>query len=1205
MSPFSTFAGIEIRYHLRRPVNYIFMVLMLLGGWLYTATPFAWAGPFGGAVDNDAPHKLNTIVMFMTLFGAIFTPAIAGTALLRDFEFRSHELLFTTRLRKFDFVLGRFLGACLFTALVTGCSALGLWLGAHMPWVDPARLGPGGALAYVWPVLVYVVPNAFVTCAVFIAVGVLTRSFLAVYVAGIVMFVGRQIGLSVMDGAFHAGPQIERIIALIDPFGLAASGLVTRHWTIDEQNTRLIAVVDALLWNRLLWLALGGLLLLVAYRWFRMEASPGVRRRARSIVDLPVVDPHRPPRPRPPVRPRSGPAATWAAFVAMTRLYFRDVTRARPFQAVVAVLLLFMLHAVDLNFQMMITLPVTHTMVLIVQEFGLFFSILLAVYAGQLIWRERDLHCDQLLDATPVASVAVIAAKIAALLLVQIVLLGLLLGCGVIFQALSGYMHFELPVYFGHLFGLDVPRHTLTILLAVALQLLVPHKGLGVALLVAYYVLFPLLKDIGLEHRLLRYADLPQILYSDMNGFGPNVWSFAVLWAYYFAFAMLLLAFGRLLLVRGTPGGLRARLRIARGRATGAWWRFVGLAAAAWLGLGAYAAHNFHVRNTYVTERGVEALQAVYERAYKQYEGLLQPQLAAVELRIDLSPETASARVRGTYRIVNTHEVAVPDVHLHLPEEVTIHALSFAGGATLVHEDPRIRHQIWQLAAPLAPGAETTLRFELGVERTGFAHRDRDTEIHANGALQSESQLLPWIGYDRDGEVADRDARRRLGLPERARMLAVDDPLAKGGLVVRHTHARIDFSTTVCTAPDQIAVAPGALVREWQQDGRRCFAYVVDNPILNSWVVQSARYEVARERHAGIDLEIYYHADHPYNIARMMTAMKRSLDYYQAQFTPYQARQLRILEFPRRHQDFAMAMPGTIPFSEGIGFILKFDPDDATTYDRPFWITAHEVAHQWWGHQVSARFVQGGTMVIESLSEYFAILVMEQEYGIEGVAPMLREKLEIYLRGRAQEREREVPLVRSEGQEYIRYAKGMIAFYGLADLVGKDRVNAALAEFLRARGFGPVPQPIADDVIAALRAVTPPQYQYFITDTFETITLYDNRICDAAVTEEQGRFRVRVTACARKVRADEHGRETPAPLADTIEVGVFTAPGPRQLRLGKPLALEKHVFTSKSADDPGAELVLEFVVDERPAVVAIDPYYKLIESRSNDNFFDL
>jgi hypothetical protein len=47
-----------------------------------------------------------------------------------------------------------------------------------------------------------------------------------------------------------------------------------------------------------------------------------------------------------------------------------------------------------------------------------------------------------------------------------------------------------------------------------------------------------------------------------------------------------------------------------------------------------------------------------------------------------------------------------------------------------------------------------------------------------------------------------------------------------------------------------------------------------------------------------VALEVYYDPQHEYNVARMIEAMKKSLAHFSAAYSPYQFRQLRILEFP-------------------------------------------------------------------------------------------------------------------------------------------------------------------------------------------------------------------------------------------------------------------------------------------------------------------
>lgn len=1196
MSQLLNFAGFELRYHLRRPLTYVFMLAMFLCGFAFIASSGVRVGGASGAVHINAPYILNIAVATLTLAGTILTCAIAGTAILRDFELKTHELLFTTRLRKSSFVFGRFIGAWLVTSLVFASCTLGLWFGSLMPWVDGDKLGAFSLAAHLWPVLVYSLPNALLVSALFFAVGILTRSFLAVYIQGIVLFVAY-----IMAQSSLADIDNRTLGALLDPFGQIATRVAQEYWTVAEKNSELIPLTGVLLVNRLIWIGAALLVMLGAFKLFRMEAFPGARRRGKPVVaaerepvqhnlDIPAAPRH------------SGLAAQVAGFIALVRLYYRDVVRARPFMAIVAIGMVFLMFVAYQSDQIYGTkiYPVTYSVVEVIESFSLFFLILTAVYAAELTWRERGLKCDQILDATPTSTTVTFTSKIVALLLVYATLLLFLIGFGLLFQTLKGYTHYEIDVYFIALYGVALPNLALVVFLAFFLQAIVDNKYLGIALLVGYYVLTLVLGEWGIQHPLAVYGGAPSPVYSAMNGFGPNVGMFTWMTLYYAATALVLLTFGRLLLTRGTPTGSRARLRIARGRVTRGWLAFCGLALATWAGLAWYAHHNIDVLNTYRNSNDREALQAEYERTYKQYLRLPQPRITGADVHVDLWPERGHARATGTYTLVNRHDAPIERVHVITNEALTIHGLEFAGGATLEQEDPRIRYQIWRLDTPLAPGATSTLKFVTGAEREGFGQSGRTTSVVANGSFINNTELMPMLGYQEGFELGEDDKRKEQGLPERPRMHAYDDMAARQNTYISSDSDWIEFKASVCTAPDQIAVAPGYLEREWQQDGRRCFAYAMDSKILHFYSFLSARYEVLRDEHDGVKIEVYYQKGHEYNLARMVEAVKKSLDYFNKNFGPYQHRQARILEFPR-YASFAQAFPNTIPYSESIGFIARVRPDDPEDLDYPFYVTAHEIAHQWWAHQVIGADVQGATMLSESLAQYSALMVMEDEYGPAKMKKFLQYELRRYLGGRAFERKKELPLARNENQQYIHYAKGSLVFYALKDYIGEDRLNSALARLVKEQAFKGPPFAVADDLIKILRDVTPPEYQYLITDMFETITLYDNKASEASVEARDGKYHVKFKVTARKLRADDLGNETPVAIDDLIDVGVYAAPGPGDFQLGKPLFMERRKLTSRSADDTTAEAVIEVVVDEPPYRVGIDPYNKLIDRDAEDN----
>jgi aminopeptidase N len=360
----------------------------------------------------------------------------------------------------------------------------------------------------------------------------------------------------------------------------------------------------------------------------------------------------------------------------------------------------------------------------------------------------------------------------------------------------------------------------------------------------------------------------------------------------------------------------------------------------------------------------------------------------------------------------------------------------------------------------------------------------------------------------------------------------------------------------------------------------------MDAPMLDFYAFLSARYAVRRDSWKGTAVEVYYQPGHEYNLDRMVRGVKRSLDYYTAQFGPYQHRQVRILEFPR-YAAYAQSFDNTIPYSEAIGFIARVDTSDI---DYPFFVTAHEVAHQWWGHQLVGADVQGAAVLSETLAEYSALMVMEKEYGREKMRRFLRYELQQYLEGRGSERRREMPLYLAENQAYIHYYKGGMAMYALRDWIGEARVNAALRDLLAEQRFRGPPYATTPDLLRHLRAVTPDSMQHVVTDLFETVTLFDNRAVEATYTHPaRDRWEVQVTVDAQKLRADSLGYETPVPVDDWIDVGVYREGPTREI-----LELRREHVTARRTR-------FTFVLPSKPLRAGIDPTFKLIDRRNTDN----
>ena len=306
---------------------------------------------------------------------------------------------------------------------------------------------------------------------------------------------------------------------------------------------------------------------------------------------------------------------------------------------------------------------------------------------------------------------------------------------------------------------------------------------------------------------------------------------------------------------------------------------------------------------------------------------------------------------------------------------------------------------------------------------------------------------------------------------------------------------------------------------------------------------------------------------------------------------------MRILEFPK-YASFAQSFAGTIPFSESIGSIAKVDPTDPEDIDYPFYVTAHEIAHQWWGHQMAGGNVQGETMLVETMAQYSALMVMKHHYGAYTMGKFLDYELNSYLRGRAFERKKEVPLAKVENQGYIHYRKGSVVMYALQDYIGEAQVNTALHRFLDQHKFETAPYTTAPALVAEFRKVTPDSLQNMVTDMFDRITLYENRITDAAVKKlPNGQFRVNFTVNSKKLVADSLGTERSVAENDYLPLAVFAAPGKDKKPVPPLLLIKRRLHAGANK--------FEFITAREPAKVVVDPYHEFIDRVQKDNSQDV
>lgn len=1061
---------------------------------------------------------------------------------------------------------------------------------------------------WLWqPFFSFTVVQIFVVGSLFFAVAALSRKLFVVYLQGVALFLIYLIFINV----FNATRSLEHFWSgLLDPIGFQLIDVVTRYWTVAEKNTRLLNWTGLLLYNRLLWIAVGCIALAVTYWLFPLSAealtSRAQSKRAARAAQANAEEEQLARAPRsfatqqlPKVRQIFGRTLAWNQFLSLTRLHVRNITREIPFWAILVLLAAFSLmngyfagRANDEN-----VWPVTFLMLNSVEgNAQILLYIVATLYAGELVWRERDTRFAGIHDALPMAENTDWWSKFSAVLFVEFWMLVLSMLCGMLMQTILGYFHYEFAQYLEELFLIVFPQIIGFTLIAFFVQTVVRNKFLGHAIVIAVFLAQAVLFRFGLENTLLLPGQIPPYTYSDMNGYGHFVqailWSL-VYWTSIFAIlGVLSIALAR----RGAEDSLPARLRNLRQRLPGllpVTALLVIIASAS----GAWYFYNTHVLNEFLTSKQQRDIQAGYERDFRKYRMLPQPKVTSVDAQIDLDPAHRSFTGTAQYILQNKTTQAIRDIHI-TDSKQSITEVSFDRPFHRVLQTPRDLYSIYQLDQPLQPGQALNMRFKVGYQSRGFKDGSERPEL-AHSGMFFDSEYFPYIGYNENLELADPRRRREEKLAPLQDMPQRFDPYWSRVNLFTPDADWIHYHTVVSTPDTQTALAPGYPERTWNANGRHYYEYsMADQPILDFFAYITGRYSIKRENYKGVNIEVYYDAAHPYDIDDMIASSKAGLDYYQANFSPFQFHQFRVVEFPRYRQ-FAQSFPNTVPYTE-TWFVSRVR-DPHKEIDMVYFVTAHELAHQWWGHQLIGGQVAGSNMMSESLAEYSALRVMEKRYGEAQMHKFLSHELDGYLRGRSNEIRHESPLGQVQREAYVWYQKGSMIFYALSDYIGEDKLNAALRNFLLANRYAnanasqdqPYPNTVALET--ALTQATPPELQYFIKDSFEKITLYDNKATSATVKKQpNGKYLVSVTVQGGKKYADGNGVETDTPMHDYNDVGVVAGKKGEE----EPLALRKEWIT-------GQPQTFTFVVDKPPTRAGIDPLNKLIDHNGDDNLADV
>jgi ABC-2 type transport system permease protein len=1193
----------EIRYHLRRPTFWLIAGLFFTIGLVDIVSK---AGQGNAFFFINSPSQIFQTTLWYSIFGILAASAFVAETFVRDTNYRMEALILSMPVRKWDYLATRFVAAFWVTLLAFSAYAPGMGIGTLMPGLNSYALGPFRIDGYLASYGLIAVPNLFLVSAIAFALAARFRS-LAITYAGSIVLVMLYLASLMMVGADTINYQQYQLWAMIDPFGFYAFESKTLTWTVFEHNTLMPALGGLLVWNRLLWLAIALTIWGVSYRIYRMQSLAKSQplkkisqldRRSHELSALPL--------PlatelaaRSPAQPIHLPKLTSLGFnqafeqwLYRSRFELLSIFQGQAFWLLTGFGLISLVIAAMGSQSFNYSNPSTDILIHsanIYLDYILFAIIVL--YAAELMWRDRTLRLQSVIDATPVSSAVLLLSKLTALF--AIITFNLLLAMAVLvsYQIFSGYTDFDFPLYFKMLFGEHGPYFYLTAILALFTQVITRQKYAGMALVILITLSRIPLDALGLYHNLYRWAATNDIEYSPINGYGHlftgHLW-YSLYWGIVGAILMLI---AYLLWPRGSQRrlGWRRAWQTASVRVR----QILVALVAAWAAVGGWIFYNTTIVNAYQPP-GKEQTAAEIERRFKQYENFPMPVVTATQLNVELYPDRRYFQAQGEYQLENRTDQPIREIHLITFINLDIADVTYPG-ATLREAHPDWGYYIYDLAKPLLPGEQQTMTFSTQTQPPrGFQNQvDSDdvymihpNDVVGNGTSLYSPFILPFVGYTKMVEHKEAWLRAKLDLPPLdQRMRAHDDP---AGLAQTLMLTHLGWGTTditISTAADQTAVSAGQLMAQWQDSGRNYFRYRSEGRDRGKFTIYSGRYAIHRDERYRVPIEIYYDPQHDDNIDLIAEQIGEALTFYEKTFGPYPFKQVRVVEFVY-YSGMVFSEGGTLGIPEVLAW--KNQAEGLGKENITDWAT-YLLAQSWWEDQLIAADVAGGMTIRESLSAYASNLYQRSQRTSTQQQLIQKQRMREFFRSLGKVDFQEPPLTDVYNELPIARHKGGMVLELIEDQIGQEALLTALRNFLAKYRYQAAPYATVLDLQDAILAQAHNAAdQATIRDLFAQVLSYQVGITDAVFTPRaDGKYHIRLTIEAQKLKSSGLGQQQAMALNLPVTVQLTNADD-------QPIETIRPTLSQ-------AETTLTLVTDELPKAAAVDPDYKLPSAYVQDN----
>jgi len=1051
----------DIRSYASGIFIYIALLSLLIIG-LFTGNQFNLSA--GNGVYLNSPYTIGFMLGMLSLLIIFLATIFSSQLLFKEWDTRFDLIIFSTSIAKRDFAAGRFLSVFILTVTGFLLMVTGFAMGQHMRSGQEIRSGIN-IVHYLYPVLIFGVFNSLLTCSILYFIAWSTRKKLLVAVGGLLLYVLYMVLLLFTNAPFMAGslPQsieAQRISALADPFGISAYFLNSRDFTVQQRNTIMVPLSGYFLLNRLMVLGLSALFILSGYRFFPFSEKKqrSAERKAVNPIEKEIYQDgslyvY--------ANTRFNFLTKWKSIRSFVRTDLTYIFKSIAL-AVTSILLLFyvgmeMYAEIEKGIRLPEKYASSGLMATTISENFHFFGLLLSAYfINDISWRSKGAGFSMLENTTFYATSKLIGHWLSAGILLLYFTVLLILQ-GLVFQCFYNYPIIDANAYRG-----AIVFNTFPLLLFSGFLLLINdwsktrYIALAFSLLAALLASGPVSKKL-LPLPLLRIFSGYTGPYSDFNGYGIYLPSFLQKWM----FGVCII--GILWLLHDIIKNLRVTL--------------AGLICAAVLAISGLFPGKAFLQGYAPQSRQMQLNAAAqYEHKYRKYQHLPQPTITDVKTRIDLYPNQNAYSVEGTYLIKNLSGEPINKILVGFNEDFRILQAGYSSTQETIKIDSPITELV--LKHPLGPNDSAKIHFKMSYHWLALNGHQPFNAIIENGSFMRISRYYPQLGYQAQSEIADSVQRKAFALGAATQSKKLDDPRSR-------VNDFIQLDMLILTTPDQTAVGTGELVNHWKENNRNYFHYKTNTAIPFRFALSSATYNIKSTVHNGIRINVLFNAKHPENVDHLINNAKLTLDYCRNNFGPYPFKSVTFAEISSFTRGFAATVyPAAIFMTEDMIFHANIKADKQQDVINE--LAGHELSHLWWGNnQISPDDREGAPMLTETLAMYTEMMLYKKMHGRKQMMDRVKVHQQIYDEQKGFSVPQPLYMVTDENT-HISYSKGAVAMVQLSELIGEEKVNRALRNFLQSYKY-PNPIPVTTDLIDEFLKISEPKHHAIIKKLFMSI----------------------------------------------------------------------------------------------------------------------